>query len=136
MNIVYNKGVSTVVILDNSITGMTGHQQNPTTGFTIKNEPTKQVDLVKLCEAIGVTRVRVCDPFDLKAFEQTLKEEIAATEPSVVIAQRPCALLNGLRIGSREENMPRSVIQGGLFRQQNGYGTLHQSTYLIAESPP
>ena len=99
VNIVYNKGVSTVVILDNSITGMTGHQQNPTTGFTIKNEPTKQVDLVKLCEAIGVTRVRVCDPFDLKAFEQTLKEEIAATEPSVVIAQRPCALLKGVNYG-------------------------------------
>jgi indolepyruvate ferredoxin oxidoreductase, alpha subunit len=100
VNIVYNKGVSTVVILDNSITGMTGHQQNPTTGLTIKNEPTKQVDLVKLCDAIGVSRVRVCDPFDLKAFEQTLKEEIAAPEPSVVISQRPCALLKNVHYGA------------------------------------
>lgn len=100
IDIVYNKGVSTVVILDNSITGMTGHQQNPTTGLTIKNEPTKQVDLIKLCEAIGVSRVRVCDPFELKAFEQVLKEEVAAPEPSVVISQRPCALLKKVHYGA------------------------------------
>ena len=99
INIVYNKGVSTVIILDNSITGMTGHQQNPTTGFTIKGEPTRQVNLVKLCEAIGVTRVRVCDPFDLKAFEQALREETASAEPSVIIAQRPCALLKNVKYG-------------------------------------
>jgi indolepyruvate ferredoxin oxidoreductase alpha subunit len=100
INIVYNKGVSTVIILDNSITGMTGHQQNPTTGLTIKNEPTKQVDLVKLCEAVGVSRVRVCDPFDLKAFEQAVKEEVASPEPSVIISQRPCALLKNVKYGA------------------------------------
>ena len=99
IDIVYNKGVSTVVILDNSITGMTGHQQNPTTGLTIKNEPTKQVDLFKLCEAIGVTRIQVCDPFDLKGFEKVLREELAAPEPSVVISQRPCALLKNVHYG-------------------------------------
>ena len=53
VDIIYNQGQSVVIILDNSITGMTGHQQNPSTGFTIKGEPTKQVDLVKLCDADG-----------------------------------------------------------------------------------
>lgn len=100
IDVVYNKGIATVVILDNSITGMTGHQQNPTTGLTIKNEPTKQVDLVKLCEAVGIERVRICDPFDLKGFEKVLKEEVEAPEPSVVISQRPCALLKKVKYGA------------------------------------
>jgi indolepyruvate ferredoxin oxidoreductase alpha subunit len=99
IDIVYNKGTSTVIILDNSITGMTGHQQNPTTGFTIKGEPTRQVDLLKLCQAVGIDRVRVCDPFDLVGFEKVVKEEIAADEPSVIIAQRPCALLKHVKYG-------------------------------------
>lgn len=93
IDVVYNKGTSTVIILDNSITGMTGHQQNPSTGFTIRNEPTRQVDLVKLAEAVGVDRIKVADPFDVDLFEKILKEELAAEEPSVIIAQRPCALL-------------------------------------------
>ena len=93
IDVVYNKGTSTVIILDNSITGMTGHQQNPSTGLTIKGEPTRQVDLVKLAEAVGVDRVTVVDPFDVEKFEKVVKEEIAADEPSVIIAQRPCALL-------------------------------------------
>jgi len=92
IDVVYNKGNSTVIILDNSITGMTGHQHNPTTGFTIKGEPTKQVDLVKLCNAVGIDRVKVVDPFNIKEFEKTVKEEIEADEPSVIISQRPCAL--------------------------------------------
>ena len=100
INVVYNKGVSTVIIFDNSITGMTGHQQNPTTGLTIKGEPTAQVDIVKLCEAVGVKRVRVCDPFDIKAFEQAVREETAAEEPSVIISQRPCALLKSVKYGA------------------------------------
>lgn len=99
IDVVYNKGTSTVIILDNSITGMTGHQQNPTTGFTIKGEPTRQVDLVKLCEAVGVNRIKVCDPFDLENFEKVVKEEVAASEPSVIIAQRPCALLKNVKFG-------------------------------------
>ena len=93
IDVVYNKGTTTTIILDNSITGMTGHQQNPSTGFTIKGEPTKNVDLVKLCEAVGVSRVVVADPFDVENFEKIVKEEIAAEEPSVIIAQRPCALI-------------------------------------------
>jgi indolepyruvate ferredoxin oxidoreductase alpha subunit len=92
IDVVYNKGNSTVLILDNSITAMTGHQPNPTTGYTIKGEATKQVDLVKLAKAVGVERVRVADPFDIKEFEKVVKEEIAAAEPSVIISKSPCAL--------------------------------------------
>ncbi|NLM96362.1 MAG: indolepyruvate ferredoxin oxidoreductase subunit alpha [Halanaerobiaceae bacterium] len=99
IDVVYNKGNSMVIILDNSITGMTGHQDNPTTGFTIKGEPTVQVDLVKLCEAVGIRRVKVVDPFKLKEFERTVKEEIEADEPSVIIARRPCALLKKASYG-------------------------------------
>ncbi len=97
IDIVYNKGNNTVIILDNSITGMTGHQDNPTTGLTIRKEPTKQVDLVALCKAVGVDRVVVADPFDLKNFEKIVKEETEADEPSVIIAQRPCALLKTVK---------------------------------------
>ncbi len=97
IDIVYNKGNNTVIILDNSITGMTGHQDNPTTGFTIRKEPTKQVDLLALCKAVGVDRVRVEDPFDLVGFEKAVKEELSADEPSVIIAQRPCALLKTVK---------------------------------------
>jgi indolepyruvate ferredoxin oxidoreductase, alpha subunit len=97
IDIVYNKGNSTVIILDNSITGMTGHQHNPTTGFTIKGEPAKQVDLVKLANAIGIERVRVVDPFDVKEFEKVVKEETEADEPSVIISKRPCALLKHVK---------------------------------------
>ncbi|MHB8065544.1 MAG: indolepyruvate ferredoxin oxidoreductase subunit alpha [Ruminiclostridium sp.] len=93
IDVVYNKGNSTVLILDNSITGMTGHQQNPTTGFTIKGEPTKQVDLELLCKAVGIDRVTVVDPFNVKEFEKVVKAELEADEPSVIISQRPCALL-------------------------------------------
>ncbi|HOJ11227.1 MAG TPA: indolepyruvate ferredoxin oxidoreductase subunit alpha [Clostridiales bacterium] len=97
IDVVYNKGNSTVIILDNSITGMTGHQHNPATGFTIKGEPTKQVDLVKLAHAIGIDRVKVADPYDLKEFEKIVKEEVEADEPSLIIAQRPCALLKHVK---------------------------------------
>lgn len=93
IDVVYNKGTTTTIIMDNSITGMTGHQDNPSTGFTIKGEPTRQVDLEQLCRAVGVDRVVVADPFDLERFEQVVKEETAAEEPSVIIAQRPCALI-------------------------------------------
>ncbi|MBE7016423.1 MAG: indolepyruvate ferredoxin oxidoreductase subunit alpha [Ruminococcaceae bacterium] len=97
IDIVYNKGNNTVIILDNSITGMTGHQENPTTGKTIRGEATKQVDLLMLCKAVGIDHVRVCDPFDLKAFEACVKEEVEREEPSVIIAQRPCALLKSVK---------------------------------------
>ena len=97
VDIVYNKGANTVLILDNSITGMTGHQDNPTTGYTIRGEETKQVNLVALCKSIGVNNVVVADPFDVKEFERVVKEEVERDEPSVIIAQRPCALLKTVK---------------------------------------
>ena len=97
VDIVYNKGVNTVIILDNSITGMTGHQDNPTTGYTIRKEVTKQVNLIALAKAVGVESVVVADPFDIKNFEEVVKTELAKEEPSVIIAQRPCALLPEMR---------------------------------------
>ena len=97
VDIVYNKGNNTVIILDNSITGMTGHQENPTTGYTIRGEETKQVNLVALCRAVGIEHVTVCDPFDIKEFEKVVKTEVEREEPSVIIAQRPCALLKSVK---------------------------------------
>ena len=92
-NIAYNQSNSTIIILDNSITGMTGHQQNPTTGYNIKGDPAGKIDLEALCRAMGFERVRVVDPYDLKSCDKAIKEELAAAEPSVIISRRPCALL-------------------------------------------
>ncbi len=97
VNVAYNATNSTVIILDNSITGMTGHQQNPTTGYNIKGDPAAKVDLEALCKALGITRVRVVDPYDLKACDTAIKEELAATEPSVIISRRPCVLLKSVK---------------------------------------
>ncbi len=96
-NIAYNQSNSTVIILDNSITGMTGHQHNPTTGYNIKGEPAGKIDLEALCRAMGIDRVRVVDPYDLAECDKALKEELAAAEPSVIISRRPCALLKNVK---------------------------------------
>ena len=92
-NIAYNQSNSTVIILDNSITGMTGHQQNPTTGYNIKGDPAGKIDLEALCKSMGFNRVRIVDPYDLAETDRVLKEELAADEPSVIISRRPCVLL-------------------------------------------
>ena len=97
IDMVYNKGANTVIILDNSITGMTGHQDNPTTGKTIRGEDTKQVDLIKLGQAIGIEHIVVADPFDVKNFEKVVKEEVNRDDVSLIIAQRPCALLKKVK---------------------------------------
>ena len=95
--IAYNGSNSTVIILDNSITGMSGHQQNPTTGKNLYGDPASKVDLEALCRALGVNRVKVVDPYDLAAVETVLKEELAAEEPSVIISRRPCVMIKGIR---------------------------------------
>jgi len=92
-NMAYNDSHGTLIILDNSITGMTGHQQNPTTGKNLKGDAALKIDLEALCHALGIERVRVVDPYDLKATKEAITEEINADEPSVIIARRPCALL-------------------------------------------
>jgi indolepyruvate ferredoxin oxidoreductase alpha subunit len=97
VDMVYNQSANTVIILDNSITGMTGHQDNPTTGKTIRGKATRQVDLIELCRAIGVEHVTVADPFDVKNFERVVKAEVERDELSVIIAQRPCALLKSVK---------------------------------------
>ncbi|MCR5833650.1 MAG: indolepyruvate ferredoxin oxidoreductase subunit alpha [Selenomonadaceae bacterium] len=96
-NVAYNQSNSTVIILDNSITGMTGHQQNPSTGLNIKGDPAGKIDLESLCRAMGINRVRVVDPYNLKECDTAIKEELAAPEPSVIISRRPCALLKTVK---------------------------------------
>ena len=93
VNMAYNESNATVIIVDNSITGMTGHQQNPTTGFNLKGDPCAKIDLETLCHAVGIKRVRVIDPYDLKQCDEVIKEELSVNEPSVIISRRPCALL-------------------------------------------
>lgn len=92
-DVVYNHGTATVIIADNSTTGMTGHQPNPTTGFDIKGQAAPQLNLEALCKALGVPSVRVIDPYDLKGLEAMLKEELEKDCVSVIIARRPCILL-------------------------------------------
>lgn len=93
VNIAYNQGVATVLVLDNAITGMTGHQQNPTTGVTLKQKKSVAVSIESVCHAAGIERVRVVDPNDMKGVEEALKEELSIEEPSMIIVRRPCMLL-------------------------------------------
>ncbi len=97
IDITYNKGIATVIILDNSTTGMTGHQNNPTNGLNLKGEPANVVDLEALVKAIGVNRVRVIDPLDIEETKKVVAEELEAEETSVIIARRPCALLKTVK---------------------------------------
>lgn len=94
INAVYNKSNITLIILDNSTTGMTGHQQHPATGLTLKQEPAKILDIVALCKTVGCDSVRVVDSYDLAAVEKAVKEEVASDGVSVIVAKRPCALLD------------------------------------------
>ena len=97
VNIAYNESNSTVIILDNSTTGMTGHQQNPTTGFNLKGDPCTKIDLEALCRSVGIKRVRVIDPYNLDECDKAIKEEVGCGEPSVIISRRPCALLKTVK---------------------------------------
>ena len=93
INIAYNKSNSVVIVLDNSITGMTGHQQNPTTGVTLKGDMTTSVNLEALCKAVGINRIIEVDPHDIEKVEAAVKESLAAEEPTVIIARRPCIMI-------------------------------------------
>lgn len=101
MNMVYNQATGTVIILDNSTTGMTGHQDHPATGKMLNGETTLAIDLVKICEGMGIKNVKVVDAFDLKKLEETIKEEVAKDELSVIISQSPCALLKSYKAKGR-----------------------------------
>ena len=93
VNVAYNASNTVTIILDNSITGMTGHQQNPTTGKNLKGDPAAAVNLEELCKAIGIKSVRVADPYNMAETEKIIKEELEKDGPSVIISRRPCALL-------------------------------------------
>ena len=95
--IAYNQSNSTVIVLDNSITGMTGHQQNPTTGKNLYGDPAGRVDLEALARAMGINRVRVVDPYNIAECEAAVREELEAAEPSLIISRRPCALLKEVK---------------------------------------
>jgi len=93
VNAVYNRHAFVLAILDNSITAMTGGQQNPATGKRLRGEPSARLDLETVCRACGVKSVRVVDPHDLKGLESILREEMARPEVSVVITRRPCVMI-------------------------------------------
>jgi indolepyruvate ferredoxin oxidoreductase alpha subunit len=105
IDVVYNKGNTTVIILDNSITGMTGHQENPSTGYTLKGDSTIAIDFEALGKAIGIKRIQTVDAYDIINFERIIKEETQAEEPSLIITKRPCVLLKR----SSEVNKPLSI---------------------------
>jgi indolepyruvate ferredoxin oxidoreductase alpha subunit len=97
LNVAYNKGDTVTIILDNRITAMTGHQDNPATGRTLKGEPTFAVDFEDLARSMGVDHVYVVDPYDLKQVETALRASLEADGPAVIVAQRECALLPEVR---------------------------------------
>ena len=122
---VYNKAPVTVIILDNRTTGMTGHQNHPATGKTIKNEPTYELDLAEVCRAVGVPNVRTVDPGDLAELERAVKEELAKDEVSVIIAKKPCALLtkklyNGFRVDEEKCKKCKACLKLGCPAIVNG----------------
>jgi indolepyruvate ferredoxin oxidoreductase, alpha subunit len=98
LELAYNGGSTTVVIMDNRTTAMTGAQQHPGTGFTLRQDPTITADIEKVAEAFGFKRVRTVDPYKIKELEQVVKEELEIDEPSVIISRAPCALLKTGRI--------------------------------------
>ncbi|MBP5272746.1 MAG: 4Fe-4S binding protein, partial [Clostridia bacterium] len=97
INAAYNQSNSKIIVLDNSITGMTGHQQNPTTGKRINGDPTTAIDLEALAHAVGIERVLVVDPYDIAATKDAIAAELEVEAPSLIISRRPCVLLKEVR---------------------------------------
>lgn len=98
LELAYNGGSTTVVIMDNRITAMTGAQHHPGTGFTLRDDPTITADVEKLAEAFGFKRIRTVNPYQVKDLQQVVKEELEAEEPSLIVTRAPCALLKADRI--------------------------------------
>jgi indolepyruvate ferredoxin oxidoreductase alpha subunit len=94
LDVAYNNGASTVLILDNRITAMTGHQDNPFTGRTLSGTPSREIDIEAVCRALGISDVRTVNPNLLKPTRKAIEDAVASLEASVVIAKAPCALLN------------------------------------------
>ncbi|MHB1457906.1 MAG: thiamine pyrophosphate-dependent enzyme, partial [Armatimonadota bacterium] len=101
LDVVYNKGVSTVIVLDNRITAMTGHQDNPGTGRTLMSEQTKEISIEQVARGVGIDRVRTIDCYDMEEVESVLREELDSSEPSVIVARRPCVI--GARLKTKRQ---------------------------------
>jgi indolepyruvate ferredoxin oxidoreductase alpha subunit len=101
MDMVYNDVPATVIILDNRITAMTGRQENPASGFTLKDQPASRIDIAELCKAMGVRNVRTIDPYDLAATKNAIKEEMNRPAPSVIVTDRPCVLVKRAGVFTR-----------------------------------
>lgn len=112
IDVVYNKGNSTVIILDNSITGMTGHQENPATGYTLKGELTLAIDFELLGRSIGVKRIKTVDAYDIENLEKIIIEETMAEEPSLIITKRPCILLKRINLTKKALRVKTSLCKG------------------------
>ena len=101
MNMVYNQGTGTVIIMDNSTTGMTGHQDHAATGKTLMGKEVPAISIYHMCKAMGISHVTEVNAFDQAAMEKTIKEEVAREEVSVIIACAPCALLKGMKFPNK-----------------------------------
>jgi len=112
INIVYNQGTSTVIILDNGTTAMTGHQDHPATGRTLKGIESFKLDFEKVSRAIGINRIRIVDPLNIKELQACLEEELPIREPSIIIARRPCTMLPGTGLGERTYYVDEDICIG------------------------
>lgn len=134
---VYNKANATVIIVDNSTTGMTGHQNHPATGKTIKNIETHALDLEEVCKSVGVNSLTVVDPYELDKFEQAVKNATSSDGVNVIIARRPCVLLtkrlyNGFVINDNCKNC-KSCLKLGCPAIVNGKKGMTIDTSLCTE---
>lgn len=132
INMVYNKGTGTVMILDNSTTGMTGHQDHAATGKTLKGEETEAIDLVNLCKAIGVKNVIEVNAFDIKQLEEVIKEEIAKDEISVIITKSPCILLSKAPVKVQAKIVPGKCKKCGMCLKPGCPSIIKQSDGTVA----
>jgi indolepyruvate ferredoxin oxidoreductase alpha subunit len=106
MNVAYNKGNTTVIILDNRTTGMTGQQEHPATGYSLRGEEAHRIDFIELGRVLGIENPRMVNPWNLEETERVIKEEIEKDEPSLVISEGPCVLL---RRAFKKFNKPLQV---------------------------
>ena len=136
MNMVYNKSAGTVMILDNSTTGMTGHQDHVATGKTLKGEPTYAISLYHLCKAMGIEHVYEVNAFDIDALAETVKREVERDEVSVIITKSPCVLLKGVTFPNKCREISDKCKKCGqclkpgcpaLTKKEDGTITIHPS---------
>jgi indolepyruvate ferredoxin oxidoreductase alpha subunit len=112
LNLAYNKGAALIVILDNSTTAMTGSQDHPGTGITVRGERTVNLDLENLVRALGIEWVRTVDPYDVKQARKDVKEALAFEGPSVIISKAPCVLLKSRKVPGRALTVDADVCTG------------------------